>query len=117
MFNWMGLGCIDTLGGAIVGFVQGALLVTVCILVTVAFFPQTQWLTQATLPADVFRSLSCEHGCEPGRAVGTRAGRPEVTETRVAAWMHEKNGGIVRKSAARGIRRLHYLSNTSKREA
>jgi hypothetical protein len=46
----MGLGCIDILGGAVVGFVQGALLVTISILVTVAFLPQTAWLTEAELP-------------------------------------------------------------------
>jgi membrane protein required for colicin V production len=41
--SWMGLGCLDKIAGAIFGFFQGALLVTLCILVTVAFFPGAQW--------------------------------------------------------------------------
>ncbi len=31
--SWMGLGCLDRIAGAIFGFFQGALLVTLCILV------------------------------------------------------------------------------------
>jgi membrane protein required for colicin V production len=48
--SWMGLGCLDGIAGAIFGFFQGALLVTLCILVTVAFFPGARWPTQARLP-------------------------------------------------------------------
>ena len=36
----MGLGCLDRLAGAVFGFFQGALLVTLVILVAVAFFPR-----------------------------------------------------------------------------
>jgi membrane protein required for colicin V production len=54
--KWMGLGCLDSLGGAIVGFLQGVLLVMVCILVTIAFFPQTRWLTDAYLPKMFFQA-------------------------------------------------------------
>ena len=64
MFRWMGLGCIDILGGAVLGFLQGVLLVTVCILVTVAFFPQTQWLAEATLPKMFFGALHLSTQCE-----------------------------------------------------
>lgn len=46
----IGLGCLDRLAGAVFGLFQGALLVTLGILVTVAFFPQAQWLRQSTLP-------------------------------------------------------------------
>jgi membrane protein required for colicin V production len=46
----MGLGCLDTLGGAVFGFLQGALLVTIVILVVVAFFPKARWLADARLP-------------------------------------------------------------------
>ncbi len=48
--SWMGLGCLDKIGGAIFGFFQGALLVTLCILVTVAFFPWARWPGEARLP-------------------------------------------------------------------
>ena len=43
----MGLGCLDRLAGAVFGFLQGVLLVTLCILVAVAFFPQRAWLAEA----------------------------------------------------------------------
>jgi len=49
-FHYMGLGCLDRLAGAAFGFFKGALLVTLVILVTVAFFPSAQWLTKAHLP-------------------------------------------------------------------
>ena len=48
--SWMGLGCLDKIAGAIFGFFQGALLVTLCILVTVAFFPGARWVAEARLP-------------------------------------------------------------------
>ena len=48
--SWMGLGCLDKIAGAIFGFLQGALLVTLCILVTVAFFPGARWPEEARLP-------------------------------------------------------------------
>lgn len=48
--RWMGLGCLDKIAGAIFGFLSGALLVTLCILVTVAFFPGAQWPGEARLP-------------------------------------------------------------------
>lgn len=53
-FKKMGLGCLDALAGAIFGFFQGALFVTVWILVTMAFFPEAEWLTQSRLPKYFF---------------------------------------------------------------
>jgi membrane protein required for colicin V production len=50
LFHWMGLGCLDRLGGVVVGFAQGALLVTACIVITVAFFPHAGWLVESRLP-------------------------------------------------------------------
>src|ERR1035441_7104440 len=40
MFRSIGLGCLDRLAGAAFGFFQGALLLTLAILVTLAFFPR-----------------------------------------------------------------------------
>jgi membrane protein required for colicin V production len=50
----LGLGCLDRLAGAAFGLLQGALLVTLCILVAVAFFPQSHWLAEARLPRQFF---------------------------------------------------------------
>jgi membrane protein required for colicin V production len=44
------LGCLDSLAGAVFGFFQGVILVTLGILALAAFFPDTQWLENARLP-------------------------------------------------------------------
>ena len=46
----LGLGCLDRLAGGVFGFLQGALLITIGILVILAFFPKAHWLAEATLP-------------------------------------------------------------------
>ena len=62
----MGLGCLDKLGGAVMGFLQGALLVTVCVLVTVAFFPAQQWLAEARLPGMFSGAFHLSSTVSPG---------------------------------------------------
>jgi hypothetical protein len=81
------------MGGAIVGFVQGVLLVTICILVTVAFFPQTQWLTQATLPKEFFGALHLSTNVTPGDLKGRVIDGLKTLKHDTPPWMHEKNGG------------------------
>ena len=93
LFRWMGLGCFDILGGAIVGFVQGALLVTVCILVTVAFFPQTAWLTEAKFPQMFFGALHVSTKVSPDELSGRVREGLRKLEHESPKWMHEKNGG------------------------
>jgi membrane protein required for colicin V production len=93
MFSSIGLGCIDVLGGAIVGFVQGVLLVTIGILVTVAFFPQTQWLTHATLPKEFFGALHLSTDVTPGELKGRVLDGLKSLKHDTPEWMHEKNGG------------------------
>ncbi len=93
LFHWMGLGCLDTLGGALVGIVQGVLLVTVCILATVAFLPQTAWLTQARLPKEFFGALHLSTQVSPGDlSARVRAGLKSL-EQESPQWLHEKNRG------------------------
>ncbi len=50
LFRLIGLGLIDMLAGAVFGFAQGVLLVAVCILATLAFFPQANWLRTSRTP-------------------------------------------------------------------
>ena len=92
MFRWMGLGCFDILGGAAVGFVQGALLVTVCILVTVAFFPQTQWLTGAKFPQMFFGALHLSTQVSPDELSRRVLDGLKKLEEASPKWMHEKSG-------------------------
>jgi len=92
MFHWMGLGCIDIMGGAIVGFVQGILLVTVCILVTVAFFPQTEWLAQARFPRRFFGALHLSTQVTPSELSGRIVDGLKTLEEESPQWMHENKG-------------------------
>jgi membrane protein required for colicin V production len=48
-FDWLGLGCLNMLGGAAIGFLQGVVLVTLGILVAAAFFPQAELLRNSHL--------------------------------------------------------------------
>ena len=56
-FEWLGLGCLDTLGGGVLGFMQGVVLVMLGVLVAVAFFPEAEWLAQSRLPRQFFGAL------------------------------------------------------------
>ena len=66
-FEKVGLGCLDRLAGGIFGFVEGLVFVMVAILVTVAFFPQTVWLTEARLPRYFFGALHVSIHVTPPR--------------------------------------------------
>jgi membrane protein required for colicin V production len=67
VFEKVGLGCLDRLAGGVFGFVEGLVFVLVCILVTVAFFPQTVWLTEARLPRYFFGALHVSVRVTPSR--------------------------------------------------
>jgi len=91
--RWMGLGCLDKLGGAVVGFAQGAVLVTVAILVTVAFYPGQHWLAEAKLPQRFVGALHLSTRMSPGQ-LGDRV-RTGLMQLEHASpeWMHPGNGG------------------------
>jgi membrane protein required for colicin V production len=87
-FHKLGLGCLDRLAGAIFGFFQGALLVTVCILVTVAFFPETEWLTKARMPQYFFGA--CHLSTHVSPKILAEHVREDLNrlESESPAWMH-----------------------------
>jgi membrane protein required for colicin V production len=62
----LGLGCLDGLAGAILGFIQGVVLVAIGIMVTVAFFPGQDWLIEARLPKLFFGTLHVSENVTPG---------------------------------------------------
>ncbi len=76
-FKSIGLGWLDGIAGGIFGFFQGVVLVIVFILVIVAFFPQEQWLAEATLPRMFFGALH----------VGTHI-TPSELSSRVRSGLH-----------------------------
>ncbi len=90
--NWMGLGCLDKAGGAVLGFVQGVLLVTVCILVTVAFFPQERWLAEARLPQEFTGALHVSTSMSPGELGDRVKDGVKQLEHGSPEWMHPGNG-------------------------
>ena len=84
-FHSIGLGCLDRLAGAAFGFFQGALLVTLVILVTVAFFPRSPLADGGQAPKAVFRGLSLEHACDSARVGRAGPARTQCDGKRVAA--------------------------------
>jgi membrane protein required for colicin V production len=89
----LGLGCLDRLAGAIFGFFQGALLVTVCILVTVAFFPGTEWLTKARLPQYFFGACHLSTHVSPALLAERVRTDLDHLERESPAWMHPGKRG------------------------
>ncbi len=92
-FHYMGLGCLDRLAGAIFGFFQGALLVTLVILVTVAFFPRARWLTEAKLPRLFFGACHLSTKMSPADlAQRVRLGL-KTLEEESPRWLHSGGSG------------------------
>lgn len=89
----IGLGCLDRLAGAVFGFFQGALFVTLCILATVAFFPEAQWLTESKLPRHFFAACHLSTHLTPddlGKLVREDLNRLERESPK---WMHPGERG------------------------
>lgn len=90
--HMMGLGFLDKLAGAAFGFLQGALVVTLLILVTVAFFPHAHWLTQGRLPKRFFRACHLSTHMSPAElALRVRVSLNEL-ERESPWWLHPESG-------------------------
>jgi membrane protein required for colicin V production len=84
----IGLGCLDRLAGMVFGFVQGAVLVTLCIMVVLAFFPKSTWLAEAKLPRYFVGACSTTTHLSPGELANrVRHGINEMEE-RAPKWIH-----------------------------
>jgi len=92
VFEKVGLSCLDRLAGGVFGFVEGLVFVTICILVTVAFFPQTQWLTEARLPRYFFGALHVSTHVTPSRLADRLRNELRTLEAESQQWMHEEKG-------------------------
>ncbi|MGA3370607.1 MAG: CvpA family protein [Terracidiphilus sp.] len=89
----IGLGCLDRLAGAAFGFLQGALLVMLVILVAVAFFPSAHWLAEATLPRLFFRACHLSTHMSPeGLAERIKHGL-KLLEEESPRWLHPGGSG------------------------
>jgi membrane protein required for colicin V production len=84
----VGLGCLDRLAGGIFGFFQGALMVTLIILVTVAFYPQARWLTDARLPRHFFAVCHLTTRLSPDQLAERVRRGLRALEGETPDWMH-----------------------------
>jgi membrane protein required for colicin V production len=90
----MGLGCVDKIAGAVFGFFQGAMLVTLFILVTVAFFPRVHWLAEARLPRLFFGACHLSTRMSPADLAARVQERLKMLEEESPQWMHPKRNVI-----------------------
>ena len=89
-FEKVGLGCLDRMAGALFGLIEGLVFVSLCILVTVAFFPQTEWLTQARLPRYFFGALHVSVQVSPPRLSERVRKELHSLQAQSEQWMHEE---------------------------
>jgi|CZKF01.1.fsa_nt_gi membrane protein required for colicin V production len=94
VFHYMGLGCLDRLAGAAFGFFQGALLVTLVILATLAFFPRAHWLTAATLPRYFFGACHLSTQMDPADLAERVRRGLKTLEDESPQWLHPGNGEL-----------------------
>jgi membrane protein required for colicin V production len=92
MVHKLGLGCLDRLAGAAFGFLQGALLVTLSILVIVAFFPSAHWLAEAKLPKLFFVACHVSTHVSPSELADRVRHGLVMMEQRAPGWMHPPAG-------------------------
>jgi uncharacterized membrane protein required for colicin V production len=90
----IGLGCLDKLAGAAFGFFQGMLLVTVIILVAVAFFPKAHWLLDAKLPRSFFGACHLSTHVSPQELAERVQHGLKYLEQESPRWMHPESGGL-----------------------
>jgi membrane protein required for colicin V production len=89
-FQTIGLGCLDRLAGAVFGFFQGVLLVTLVILATVAFYPQARWLTDARLPRHFFAALHLSVSVTPEQLSDRVRRGLRLLEGETPDWLHPR---------------------------
>jgi len=90
--EWMGLGCLDMLGGAVLGFFQGLVFVTLCVLVGVAFFPESAWLKDSRLPRQFFGALHLSMRITPDELADRLREGFHKMELEAPEWAQPKNG-------------------------
>jgi membrane protein required for colicin V production len=87
----MGLGFLDKIAGAAFGLLQGALLITLMILVTVAFFPRAHWLAEARLPRLFFGACHLSTHMSPADLAQRVQHGLRLLEEESPEWLHPGN--------------------------
>jgi len=94
VLNTIGLGCLDSIAGAVLGFFQGVVLITLAILVAVAFFPQQQWLANSRLARQFFGACHLSAGLSPEQLADKVRHGLRLLEQESPPWMHPGNGPV-----------------------
>jgi membrane protein required for colicin V production len=92
--HYMGFGCLDRLAGGVFGFLQGALIITLIVLVAVAFFPQAHWLVQAKLPRMFFGACHLSTHMSPAELADRVREGLRFLEQEAPQWMHPGTGTL-----------------------
>jgi membrane protein required for colicin V production len=88
----MGLGCLDRLAGGVFGFLQGALLITIGLLVILAFFPKAHWLADARLPKLFFGVCHLSTRVSPAGLADRVHEGLRMMEQHAPEWLHPPAG-------------------------
>jgi membrane protein required for colicin V production len=91
-FHELGLGWLDRIAGGLFGLLQGALLVTLCILVAVAFFPKAPWLSEGKLPKEFFGACHLSTHLSPAALAERVREGLKALEEESPEWMHPHRG-------------------------
>ena len=88
-FKLIGLGWLDSLAGGAFGLIQGAFIITILILVAVAFFPQeSHWIADAELPRKFFAAAHVSSNITPS-SLGERIREGlREWENKSPEWLH-----------------------------
>lgn len=86
--DWMGLGCLDMLGGGVLGFFQGIIFISLCVLVGVAFFPNAAWLKDSRLPRQFFGALHVSMRVTPSQLADRVRDGFHKMELESHSWSH-----------------------------
>jgi len=92
MIHGIGLGCLDRIAGGLFGFLQGALMVTIVILVVVAFFPKAHWLAEARLPKLFIGACDLSSRVSPHELSEKVREGLHMMEEHAPEWMHPPAG-------------------------
>lgn len=93
-FHHMGLGFLDRLAGGAFGLLQGALMVTLIILIALAFFPQAHWLAESRLPRMFFGACHLSTHVSPAELAERVRQALRLLEQKSPQWMHPGNGSL-----------------------
>jgi membrane protein required for colicin V production len=88
----MGFGCLDRLAGGVFGLLQGAMLVTLGMLVVLAFFPNSQMLAEGRLPKLFFGICHETTHVSPAELADRVRHGLWIIEQHAPEWLHPPAG-------------------------